>query len=89
MQDCEPKFNTRDLQTGNAHDRSGHETHALRTLFPILSEGQLSDVAEVLDGYCEIAWRIYERLEREQPEAIDELMRNRRMRLKVDSSKQT
>ena len=46
------------------------------------------ELDEVLTAFCETMFRIYERLEREQPEVIDELMRNRRMETKVDSSKQ-
>jgi len=61
----------------------------LRALFPNLSDHELNEVAETLDGYCAVVWRIYERLKRERPEVIDELMRNCRMEGKVDSSKQT
>ncbi len=59
----------------------------LRSLFPNLTEDQLREVAETLHGYCAIVWRIYERLGREHPEIIDELMLNRNIKRKVDSSK--
>jgi len=72
----------------NAETRP-HQTHAhtLRVLFPNLPEAQLGELTETLHGYCAIVWRIYERLARERPEVIDELMRNRRIGGKVDSSK--
>jgi hypothetical protein len=60
----------------------------LRQLFPDVSEKQLDEIAEVLHGYLAVAWRVYERLEREHPEVIDALMENRRMKVKVDSSKE-
>jgi hypothetical protein len=59
----------------------------LRPLFPNLPEAELSGLAETLNGYCAIAWRVYERLRRERPALIDELMRSRKMKGKVDSSK--
>ena len=46
---------------------------SLRDLFPDLSEEQLKEVEETFHGYLEIAWRIYERLERERPEVFDRL----------------
>jgi len=58
----------------------------LQHLFPRLRDDQLKDVAETLHGYSTIAWRIYQRLLREQPEVIDELMRRRSIKGKVDSS---
>ena len=61
----------------------------LRGLFPELSEDEFKDVAETLNRYCSTVWRIYERLKQEHPEVIDELMRNRTMKAKVDSSEQT
>jgi hypothetical protein len=57
----------------------------LRDLFPDQPEEQIEDIAEVLHGYCAIVWRIYERLEREHPEVIDEFIRARSMKGKVDS----
>jgi hypothetical protein len=62
---------------------------ALAALFPGASEEQLKDIAETLHGYCATVWRIYERLEREHPDLIDELIRNRSMKGKVDSYKPT
>ncbi len=61
---------------------------SLATLFPGLDEARLKQVDETMYAYCATIWRIYERLERERPEIIDELMRNRRMKTKVDSSKE-
>jgi len=55
-------------------------------LFPDLNDQQINDVAEILHSYCATVWRIYERLEREHPEVIDDLMRTRSMKAKVDSS---
>ena len=59
----------------------------LPDLFPGLSDEQVNEIAEILHGYCAVVWRIYERLEREHPEIIDDLMKTRSMRAKVDSSK--
>jgi hypothetical protein len=58
----------------------------LHDLFPNLSDRELEEIADVLHQYCTIVWRIYERLEQEQPEVIDGLMKNRSMKTKVDSS---
>jgi hypothetical protein len=46
---------------------------SMRELFPNLSEEQLKEVEETLHGYLEVAWRIYERLERERPDVFDRL----------------
>ncbi len=56
-----------------ATDVSKRKNPAIRDLFPGLTEEQLDDVEETLHGYLEIAWRIYQRLEREQPEIFDTL----------------
>jgi len=61
----------------------------LPDLFPNMSEQQINEIAEILHGYCSTVWRIYERLERERPEVIDDLIKTRNMKAKVDSSKQT
>ena len=61
----------------------------LHDLFPDLSDGQIEEIAELLHGYCSTVWQIYERLERERPEVIDALMKNRSMNAKVDSSQNT
>ena len=37
-----------------------------RELFPALSEEQLTTKREFLDGYLEVAFQIFERLEREE-----------------------
>jgi len=47
----------------------------MRGLFPDLSEEQLKEVEETFHGYLEVAWRIYERVERERPEVFDRLSR--------------
>ena len=46
----------------------------VRTLFPNLPDEELEESKEVLDGYIASVRRIYERLEREQPEILDELI---------------
>lgn len=61
----------------------------LRDLFPDESEQQIERIGEFLHGYCSSLWRIFERLEREHPEVIDELMKARSMKGKVDSSNKT
>ncbi len=61
----------------------------LRELFPDETEEQIERIAEFLHTYCNVVWRIYERLEREHPEVIDELSKARSMKGKVDSSKNT
>jgi hypothetical protein len=60
----------------------------LRQLFSGVSEKELDEITDVLHGYLAVAWRVYERLEREHPEVIDALMENRRMKGKVDSSRE-
>jgi hypothetical protein len=57
----------------NLPQGSNKETPSLRDLFPTLSDQQLSAVEDTFHGYLEIAWKIYERLEREQPEFFDSL----------------
>ena len=47
----------------------------VRKLFPNLPEKDIEDIKEAVEGYASAAWRIYERLEREKPEILDELMR--------------
>jgi hypothetical protein len=61
----------------------------LPDLFPNASDQQINEIAEILYGYCSTVWRIYERLERERPEVIDDLMKTRSMKAKVDSTKNT
>lgn len=58
-------------------------------LFPNASDQQGNEIAEILHGYCSTVWRIYERLEREHPQVIDDLIKTRNMKAKVDSSKNT
>lgn len=76
----------RDPQCEGPTLMSDQQRSRLRLLFPALSTAELSDVAEILHGYCAVVWRIYERLKRERPEVIDELMRSRTMKAKVDFS---
>jgi hypothetical protein len=59
----------------------------LRELFPDASDEQINDIAEILHGYSAVVWRIYERLERNHPEVIDDLMKGGSMKGKVESSK--
>lgn len=61
----------------------------VRQLFPNRGDEQIERIADVLHNYANVAWRIYERLEREHPEIIDELMNADRMKGKVDSSNHT
>ena len=49
------------------------KTPTIRDLFPDLSEEKLKEVEETFHGYLEVAWQIYERLERERPEVFDRL----------------
>ena len=56
-------------------ERSDPQRLSLRGLFPHLNEAELEAVEATLHGYLEIAWRIYERLEREQPDVFDRLNR--------------
>ena len=69
----------------NANDAGIEKATTLRALFPKLSDDELNRVAGTLYAYCRTVLSIYERLKREHPEVIDELMRNRRMIGKVDS----
>ena len=73
-----------DAAGASATDRSRIDN--LCKLFPNLPENAVKGIAETLHGYCAIVWRIYERLKQERPELIDELMRSRKMKGKVDSS---
>jgi hypothetical protein len=59
----------------------------LPDLFPDMTDQEINEIADILHGYCAVVWRIYERLEREHPEIIDDLMKTRSMNGKVDSSK--
>jgi hypothetical protein len=59
----------------------------LHDLFPDLSEEESREIAETLHSYCATVWRIFERLEHERPEIIDDFLRARRMNTKVDFPK--
>jgi hypothetical protein len=55
--------------------RDPHEID-LALLFPSLPESRREEMREFLDGYCEIALQIFERLERERFPSIDPSGRN-------------
>jgi hypothetical protein len=59
----------------------------LRKAYSALSECEFENLKLGLCDYFEAMWRIFERLERERPEVIDELTRTSTMKTKVDSSK--
>lgn len=59
----------------------------LRDLFPDESDEQIDRIGEFLHNYCAVVRRIFDRLERERPEVIDEFIKARSMKEKVDSSK--
>jgi hypothetical protein len=50
--------------------RDPHEID-LDLLFPSLPEDRREEMRDFLDGYCEIALQIFERLERERLSTID------------------
>lgn len=50
--------------------RNPHEID-LDLLFPSLSEDRREEMRDFLDGYCEIALQVFERLERERLSSID------------------
>ena len=52
------------------HDLSVKKT-VIRDLYPDLSEDQLKEVEETLHNYAAIAWRVFERLEREKADGFD------------------
>lgn len=43
----------------------------LGLLFPSLPEDQRADMRSFLDGYCEVALEVFERLERDRRSGID------------------
>ena len=43
----------------------------LALLFPSLPEDQREEMRDFLDGYCEVALQVFERLERERSSYID------------------
>ena len=50
--------------------RDPHEIE-LSLLFPSLPENRREEIRDFLDGYCEIALQVFERLERERLSGID------------------
>jgi hypothetical protein len=78
----------RDPQTTNSHgDGPAIQAAKVRDLFPDLSDSELREIGETLNRYYAVVLRVYGRLRQENPEIIDELMKNRRMEGKVDSLK--
>ena len=45
----------------------------LAVLFPSLPAGRREDMRNLLDGYCEVAYQVFERLERERHSEVDPL----------------
>jgi hypothetical protein len=43
----------------------------LSLVFPTLPENRREEMRDFLDGYCEIALQVFERLERERLDSID------------------
>ena len=68
-------------------DTAAPQAPELHALFPGGSDDELNQVDELLNGYYAVVLRVHARLRQEQPEIIDEFMKNRRMEGKVDSSK--
>ena len=66
--------------------RNPHEI-ALGESFPSLPQEMREEMRSFLDDYCEIALQIYERIERERMEQIDEPHSNSYSEGKVDSPK--
>jgi hypothetical protein len=54
-------------------DNPKREDFSIRSLFPDLTEEQLGEVQETLHGYLEVAWGIFQRLERERSDVFDRL----------------
>ena len=73
--------------TDSQRDTPALQAPELRDPFPGGSDGEVSQVDELLNGYYAVVLRVYQRLKQENPEIIDELMKNRRMKGKVDSLK--
>jgi hypothetical protein len=58
------------MLTAMADSRDPHEID-LAELFPSLPPERRQEMRDFLDGYCEIAYEIFERLERERSTGID------------------
>jgi hypothetical protein len=67
--------------------RDPHEID-LAVLFPSLPDNRRKEMRDFLDGYCEIALQVFERLEREGNSRIDTSQRASYSEGKVDSPKQ-
>ena len=67
--------------------RDPHEIE-LAVLFPSLPEDRREEMRDFLDGYCEIALQVFERLERERNSPIDAPGQASYSKGKVDSLKQ-
>jgi hypothetical protein len=68
--------------------RDPHEID-LSVLFPSLPEDRREEMRDFLDGYCEIALEVFERIERERNARIDAPGQASYSEVKVDSPKQT
>jgi hypothetical protein len=64
--------------------RDPHEID-LAVLFPSLPQDRRKEMRDFLDGYCEIALQVFERLERERSSCIDVLHQDSYSKGKVDS----
>jgi hypothetical protein len=60
----------------------------LAVLFPSLPEDQREEMRDFLDGYCEVALLVFERLERERNACIDATPDTSYSEGKVDSPNQ-
>jgi hypothetical protein len=67
--------------------RDPHEID-LAVLFPSLPEDRREEMRDFLDGYCEVALQVFERLERERSATIDAQHEDSYSKGKVDSPKQ-
>ena len=56
-----------------APENAKQEGPSIRDLFPGLNDDHLREVEDTFHAYLEIAWRIYERIDRERPEFFDTL----------------
>jgi hypothetical protein len=66
--------------------RDPHEID-LAALFPSLPADRREEMRDFLDGYCEIALQVFERLERERSSTVDASRQAAYSEGKVDSSK--
>jgi hypothetical protein len=50
---------------------SAQKTQLLHEHFPKLSEREIQNLHEFLDDYCDLLWRVFDRLEREKKPGFD------------------